>query len=198
MRHHDAGLEDLRAAREEAGIGELVGRGDAILVRVVGESDEGAEEGGPLDAGHDRELGRVGRAQRSLTDDPRALRDRGFLRTDYEDVEDYSQLHVTFDDGTVADVFATELVLGGVHNWLEVFANNHDVLAEVCDLDEAETIHECFSPLEVPRYTGEDHAIRTLAKPDPCVPPGEKAPGQAMASVFGDPVSFLGLSHRGV
>jgi predicted dehydrogenase len=52
-------------------------------------------------------------------------RDRGFLRTDYEDVEDYSQLHVVFDDGTVADVFATELVLGGVHNWLEVFANNH-------------------------------------------------------------------------
>jgi predicted dehydrogenase len=53
------------------------------------------------------------------------FRDRGFLRTDYEDVEDYSQLHVTFDDGTVADIFATELVLGGVHNWLEVFANNH-------------------------------------------------------------------------
>ena len=53
------------------------------------------------------------------------FRDRGFLRTDYEDVEDYSELHVTFDDGTVADVFATELVLGGVHNYLEVFANNH-------------------------------------------------------------------------
>jgi predicted dehydrogenase len=52
-------------------------------------------------------------------------RDRGFLRTDYDDIEDYGQLHVTFDDGTVADVFATELVLGGVHNWLEVFANNH-------------------------------------------------------------------------
>ena len=53
------------------------------------------------------------------------FRDRGFLRTDYDDVEDYSQLHVTFDDGTVADVYATELVLGGVHNWLDVFANNH-------------------------------------------------------------------------
>jgi predicted dehydrogenase len=53
------------------------------------------------------------------------FRDRGFLRTDYEDVEDYSQLHVTFADGTVADVFATELVLGGVHNWLDVHANNH-------------------------------------------------------------------------
>lgn len=54
-----------------------------------------------------------------------AFRDRGFLRTDYDDVEDYSQLHVTFDDGTVADVFATELVLGGVHSWLDVYANNH-------------------------------------------------------------------------
>jgi predicted dehydrogenase len=53
------------------------------------------------------------------------FRDQGFLRTDYEDVEDYSALHVTFEDGTVADVFATELVLGGVHNYLEVFANNH-------------------------------------------------------------------------
>ena len=53
------------------------------------------------------------------------FQDRGFLRTDYEDVEDYSALHVTFEDGTVADVFASELVLGGVHNWLEVFANNH-------------------------------------------------------------------------
>jgi len=53
------------------------------------------------------------------------FQDRGFLRTDYTDVEDYSALHVTFDDGTVADVFATELVLGGVHNYLEVFANNH-------------------------------------------------------------------------
>ena len=53
------------------------------------------------------------------------FQDRGFLRIDYEDVEDYSQLHLTFDDGTVADVYATELVLGGVHNWLEVYANNH-------------------------------------------------------------------------
>jgi predicted dehydrogenase len=53
------------------------------------------------------------------------FRDRGFLRVDYSDIEDYSALHVTFEDGTVADVFATELVLGGVHNYLEVFANNH-------------------------------------------------------------------------
>ena len=54
-----------------------------------------------------------------------AYRDLGTLRTDYHDVEDYCQVHVTFSDGTVADIFSTEVVLGGVHNWMEVFANNH-------------------------------------------------------------------------
>jgi len=53
------------------------------------------------------------------------FRDAAFLRTGYRDVEDYAQVHLTFSDGTVADIFASELVLGGVHNWLEVFANNH-------------------------------------------------------------------------
>ena len=50
---------------------------------------------------------------------------KGFLRTDYKDIEDYCQIHVTFDDGMVADVFASEIVMGGVHNWIEIFANNH-------------------------------------------------------------------------
>ena len=59
-----------------------------------------------------------------ITRNPRFI-DKGFLRTDYEDIEDYCQIHVTFDDGLVADVFASELVMGGVHNWLEIFANNH-------------------------------------------------------------------------
>jgi predicted dehydrogenase len=68
-----------------------------------------------------------------------AYRDRGFLRTDYEDIEDYSQLHVTFDDGTVADVFATELVLGGVHNYLEVFANNHRTTCRLNPVDLLDT-----------------------------------------------------------
>ncbi len=54
-----------------------------------------------------------------------AYRDLGLLRTDYYDVEDYCQIHITFSDGTVADIFSTEVVLGGVHNWMEVFANNH-------------------------------------------------------------------------
>jgi predicted dehydrogenase len=59
-----------------------------------------------------------------ITRNPSFL-DKGFLRTDYKDVEDYAQVHITFDDGTVADIFASEIVMGGVHNWLEIFANNH-------------------------------------------------------------------------
>jgi predicted dehydrogenase len=44
------------------------------------------------------------------------IRERGLHPTDYEVNEDNSALPVTIDAGTVADVFATELVLGGVHN----------------------------------------------------------------------------------
>mgnify|MGYP001046126501 FL=1 len=54
-----------------------------------------------------------------------SFKNKGFLRTDYTDIEDYGQMHVVFDDGMVADVFASEIVMGGVHNWLEIFANNH-------------------------------------------------------------------------
>ena len=67
------------------------------------------------------------------------FRDLGFLRTKYDDVEDYGQVHVTFDDGTVADIFSSELVLGGVHNWLEVFANNHRTRCNLNPIDALET-----------------------------------------------------------
>jgi predicted dehydrogenase len=72
------------------------------------------------------------------------FRDAGFLRTSYDDIEDYSQSHITFDDGTVADIFATELVLGGVHNWMEVFANNHRTRCNLNPVDALET----FNPRE--------------------------------------------------
>jgi len=52
-------------------------------------------------------------------------RDAGHLRTDYHDIEDYGFMHVTFDDGTVCDVLTSEVVLGRIHDYIEVFANNH-------------------------------------------------------------------------
>ena len=70
--------------------------------------------------------------------------DKGFLRTDYDDIEDYCQIHVVFDDGMVADVFASELVMGGVHNWLEIFANNHRAR---CNLSPTDSM-ELYNPQE--------------------------------------------------
>ncbi len=51
--------------------------------------------------------------------------DRSFLRTDYHDVEDYGLMHIVFEDGTAADVVTSEVVLGGIYDYVEVFANNH-------------------------------------------------------------------------
>ena len=51
--------------------------------------------------------------------------DLGFIRTDYHDIEDYGLMHVVFEDGTVADVLTCEVVLGGIYDYVEVFANNH-------------------------------------------------------------------------
>ncbi|WP_455383611.1 Gfo/Idh/MocA family protein [Salinispira pacifica] len=73
-----------------------------------------------------------------------AYRDSGFLRTDYHDVEDFAVVHLVFDDGMIADVFSSEIVLGGVHNWLEVFANNHRTRCNINPIDGLET----YNPAE--------------------------------------------------
>ncbi len=70
--------------------------------------------------------------------------DKGFLRTDYKDVEDFAVMHLVFEDGTVSDIFSSEIVLGGVHNWLEVFANNHRTRCNINPIDALET----YNPLE--------------------------------------------------
>ena len=55
----------------------------------------------------------------------KGYRDLKLIRTDYHDIEDYGLMHVTFEDGTVCDVLTCEVVLGGLYDFLEVFANNH-------------------------------------------------------------------------
>jgi predicted dehydrogenase len=61
--------------------------------------------------------------------------DAGYLRKDYKDVEDFVQVHITFEDGMVADVFSCEIVMGGVHNWLEVYCNNHRMRCNINPID---------------------------------------------------------------
>jgi predicted dehydrogenase len=65
--------------------------------------------------------------------------DEGFLRTAYKDIEDYALVHVTFSDGTIADIFASELVLGGVQNSLEVICNNHRTRCNLNPINALET-----------------------------------------------------------
>jgi hypothetical protein len=40
-------------------------------------------------------------------------------------------MHVVFQDGTIADIFASDIVLGGIHNWLEISANNHRTICNI-------------------------------------------------------------------
>jgi len=72
------------------------------------------------------------------------FRDEGHIRRDYYDIDDFSAMHVEFDDGTIADVFASDIVLGGVHNWLEVCANNHRT---ICNIN-PNTAMQTYNPLE--------------------------------------------------
>ncbi|MHC4632590.1 MAG: gfo/Idh/MocA family oxidoreductase, partial [Planctomycetota bacterium] len=40
-------------------------------------------------------------------------------------------MHIVFEDGTIADIFASDIILGGTHNWLEVAANNHRTICNI-------------------------------------------------------------------
>ena len=70
--------------------------------------------------------------------------DTGHIRADYVDIEDFAMIHVTFQDGTIATVFASDIVLGGVHNWLEVCAGNHRT---ICNLNPSNQM-QTYNPVE--------------------------------------------------
>jgi len=59
------------------------------------------------------------------------FRNEGHLRDAYTDIEDFAAAHITFEDGTMADIFASELVNGGVKNHMEINANNHRTVCNI-------------------------------------------------------------------
>ncbi len=79
----------------------------------------------------------------ALTRSPN-FRDEGHIRRDYYDIDDFAMMHVVFDDQTIATVFASDIVLGGIHNWLEIAANNHRT---VCNIN-PNTAMQIYNPLE--------------------------------------------------
>jgi predicted dehydrogenase len=122
-----------------SGGGSLIGKGchpvsaALYLKRVEGESRDGMPIRPATVSARTHEITRL----------PNYL-DAGFLRTSYDDIEDYAQIHIKFSDGTVADIFASELVMGGVNNWLEVHCNNHRTR---CNLNPTNAM-ETFNPRE--------------------------------------------------
>ncbi|MDI9431341.1 MAG: Gfo/Idh/MocA family oxidoreductase [Sedimentisphaerales bacterium] len=72
------------------------------------------------------------------------FRDEGHIRCDYFDIDDFSVMHVVFEDDTLATIFASDIILGGIHNWLEVAANNHRA---VCNIN-PNTAMQAYNPAE--------------------------------------------------
>lgn len=85
------------------------------------------------------------------------FRNEGHLRDTYKDTEDYAMAHIVFEDNTVADIFASELVHGGVKNYLEVNANNHRTICNIGPNNAMQTynpVDENFKDIYVVEKTG--------------------------------------------
>jgi predicted dehydrogenase len=84
-------------------------------------------------------------------------KNEGHLRDTYKDVEDYATVHVVFEDGTIADIVASELLQGGVKNYVEVHANNHRTICNIAPNNAMQTynpVEENFSDVYVVEKTG--------------------------------------------
>jgi predicted dehydrogenase len=81
----------------------------------------------------------------------------GHLRESYRDVEDYAASHVVFDDGTIAEIIASELMHGGVKNYFEVHANNHRTICNIAPNNVMQTynpVDENYRDIYVVEKTG--------------------------------------------
>ncbi len=85
------------------------------------------------------------------------FQNEGHLRNTYKDVEDYASINLVFEDGTIADIVASELLQGGVKNYVEVHANNHRTICNIGPNTAMQTynpIDENFKDIYVVEKTG--------------------------------------------
>jgi len=54
-----------------------------------------------------------------------------YVRTGWQDVEDWGIIVVKFEDGSAAEVKAADVTLGGVHNYLEAYLSNARIRANL-------------------------------------------------------------------
>ena len=122
-----------------AGGGSLIGKGvHPLTAALYLKRCEGIASG----AGPIRPKTASARTHR-LTELP-TFRDQGFFRPSYKDVEDYVSIHIVFEDGTIADIWSSELIMGGINNWLEVMADNHRTR---CAINPTNTM-QTYNPVE--------------------------------------------------
>jgi predicted dehydrogenase len=79
------------------------------------------------------------------------------LRDTYKDVEDYAMVHVVFEDGSIADIVTSELLQGGVKNYVEVHANNHRSICNIAPNNAMQTYNPSeanFNDIYVVEKTG--------------------------------------------
>lgn len=114
------------------------------------------------------------------------------LRDSYTDVEDYGTMHIIFEDGTIADITACELLHGGVKNYLEVHANNHRTICNMGPNNAMQTfnpIEENFKDIYVVEKTATKQGW-SFVSPDEAWFNGYQHEMEAFyrSIVFGDPV----------
>jgi predicted dehydrogenase len=72
------------------------------------------------------------------------FRDEGHIRNNYTDIDDMSMMHIVFEDGTIADIVSSDIIIGGIHNWIQVAANNHRTM---CNIN-PNTSMQTYNPVE--------------------------------------------------
>ncbi|MCF8379788.1 MAG: Gfo/Idh/MocA family oxidoreductase [Bacteroidales bacterium] len=85
------------------------------------------------------------------------FQNHGHLKDSYTDIEDYATTHIVFEDGTIADITASELLLGGVKNYIEIHANNHRTVCNITPNNAMQTynpVEENFKDIYVVEKTG--------------------------------------------
>ena len=122
------------------GGGVLIGKGcHPLTAALVSEAGRG-----PRSATASRSAPRrVSARTHAITRLP-AFRDEGHIRCDYYDIDDFSMMHVEFDDGTWPTSSPPTSCWAAIHNWLEVCANNHRA---ICNIN-PNTAMQTYNPVE--------------------------------------------------
>jgi predicted dehydrogenase len=77
--------------------------------------------------------------------------ERHYVRTGWRDVEDWGIVVVKFEDGSVAEVKAADVTLGGVHNFFEAYLSNARLRANINPND------SCVAYAPAPEIFGDEY-----------------------------------------